>query len=281
MDDNRLIGFILAGENIINSVRNCSPRRQIRLFDYPLKKAERFGTYSAAEYFVSQMNSAALLSQGRLALDSDLLELETVLNGDGSEVSLGDLISEPANLTPRQSLRLVTPGIYWLPGANGRREQVISVTGVWGWHPDYLSAWQGVDTLSDAVTAGATILKVNEAGGVDENGMTPRFQAGQLLQLDKEFVVCLAVNTTSNALTVRRAQNGTTAVSHTLGTAIFIYRPPARIVQAATRIAVWLYRQKDANVFDKTTILNTGIAITPSALPTDVRDMLPPARIRL
>jgi len=279
-DDNRLIGFILAAENTINSVRVCSPRRQTRLFDYPIKKSEPFGVYSAAERFATQMNAALAITSGKLTLDADLLELEKVLNGDASEITT-DLVTEPANLYPKHNLRLVTPGIYWTPGQSGQREQVISVTGVWGWHPDYSNAWQIVDALTEAVNASATVFKVADADGPDENGMTPRFQAGQILSLHTEYVVCVAVDTALNTITVRRGQNGTVAAAHDLGDAISVYRPPAQIVQCATRIAVWLYRQKDANVFDKTTILNTGVAITPSALPTDARAMLPPARLSL
>ena len=280
-DDNRLAGFILAAENTINAARSCCPRRQTRLFDYPLKASEPFGVYAAADRFVSQMNAASLLGAGKLALDADLLELESVVNGDGREFAPGDLVSEPANLYPRQNLRLVRPGLCWLPGAGGQREQVISVTGVWGWHPDYSNAWQLVDSLAAGVDAATTSLRVTDVDGPDENGMTPRLQPGQLLRLDTEYLICTAVETATDLVTVRRAQNGTTAAAHASAGTLCVYRPPARIAQCATRIAVWLYRQKDANVFDKTTILNTGVAITPSALPTDARDMLPPARLSL
>lgn len=282
-DDNRLMGFILAAENIIDSVRSCAPRRETRLYDYPiLARRAALGAYSDAEHFVSQMNLAAQISSGKLPLDSDLLELENVTNGSGADIT-ANIVTEPANLYPRQSLRLVTPGVYWSMGADGRREQVISVTGVWGWNPAYASAWQPLDTLGKTVTASETTFEVTDAEGADENGITPRFFAGQLLRLDTEYVRVLSVTLGSapipDALIVRRAQNGTLAAAHAKDSVISVYRPPERIVQCATRIAVWMYRQKDANVFDKTTIMGTGIAITPSALPADAREMLPPRRV--
>ena len=69
--------------------------------------------------------------------------------------------------------------------------------------------------------------------------------------------------------------NGSTAAAHAQGVVITLYRPMETVKDAVVRLAVWKYRQKDANVFDKTTILQTGIAITPSAVPPDVLEKLP------
>ena len=280
-DDNRLTGFLLAAENTINAARSCTPRRQTRLFDYPLKRSGNFGIYPAAAGFVSQMNAAAQLGAGRLTLDADLLELEELLNGDGLPLPPDGVLCEPANLYPRQSLRLSDPALCWLPGPQGRREQAISVTGIWGWHPDYSNAWQPLDHLTAALDNSSASITVTDPAGPDENDMTPRFQPGQLLRLDTEYLLCTGAEASTQTLLLRRAQNGTAAAAHENGSLLYVYRPPARIVQCATRIATWLYRQKDANVFDKTTILNTGLAITPAALPTDAREMLPPARMSL
>lgn len=284
-DDNRLLGFLLTAAATVDAVRPATPARQTLRFDYPIRRTDRFGAGFSAQNFVTQMNAVADYSAGRLALNADLLELESVTNGDGADIT-SDVVTESANLYPKQILRIVTPGVAWQPGANGQREQVIAVTGVWGWHPTYTSAWQGLDALSGSASASVTTLAVSDADGPDEHGLTPRFQAGQLIKVDSEYMGVSAVTATTgsaavNTLTVTRAQAGTVAAAHAIGAAVYVYRPPQRIVHATLRLATWLYRQKDANVFDKTTMLNTGVVITPSALPPDVREMLPPHRLTI
>jgi hypothetical protein len=274
-----LVSFLLAATRIIDNVRNCQPRRELHRYDYPLEKRNSFGAYSA-EWFVSQMNAVADLNANKLKLNADLLELETCVNGDTTDIT-ADLILDPAHFYPKHALRIVTPGISWKMGLNGRREQVISVQGVYGYHPDYSEAWQLVDSLAANITETATSLTVADADGADENGITPRFQAGQLLRIGTEYLSVKSVDVTTNVLGINRAQNGTLAAAHLMDSAVYVYRPLASTVHACTRLATWMYRQKDANVFDKATILNTGIQIIPSALPVDVRELLPPKRVSI
>jgi len=51
---------------------------------------------------------------------------------------------------------------------------------------------------------------------------------------------------------------------------------PDDIVQACRRAAAWLYRQKDAQVFDVTAQVATGAVTIRQELPRDVRDLLEP-----
>lgn len=52
--------------------------------------------------------------------------------------------------------------------------------------------------------------------------------------------------------------------------------PPADIVQAATRLAAYLYCQKDAQVFDVTAQPDMGIITVPQGIPRDVQMLLAP-----
>jgi hypothetical protein len=56
---------------------------------------------------------------------------------------------------------------------------------------------------------------------------------------------------------------------------------PADIAQAATRLAAWLYRQKDAQTFDTTAQTDMGIITVPQGLPKDVIRLLAPYRRQL
>jgi hypothetical protein len=53
---------------------------------------------------------------------------------------------------------------------------------------------------------------------------------------------------------------------------------PADIVQACERLAAYMYRQKDSQVFDVTADAETGAVTIPKGMPPDVRQMLLPYR---
>lgn len=51
---------------------------------------------------------------------------------------------------------------------------------------------------------------------------------------------------------------------------------PADIVQACLRLAGYYYRQKDAQVFDTTSIPEQGVMVIPQGIPKDVKLLLEP-----
>jgi hypothetical protein len=53
---------------------------------------------------------------------------------------------------------------------------------------------------------------------------------------------------------------------------------PADIVQATERLAAYMYRQKDSQVFDVTADAETGQLIIPKGIPADVKQILQPYR---
>lgn len=60
----------------------------------------------------------------------------------------------------------------------------------------------------------------------------------------------------------------------------FSFAPPADIVQICIRLAAYLYRQKDAQVFDVLGQAATGTLTLPSGVPSDIRQMLDNYRVR-
>jgi hypothetical protein len=287
-DDVKLQGFIRGASRFVDTYcgRRFDARRETRLLDYPLQVRSAFGVYDASSW-VTMMNAAGDLGAGVLRLDDDLLSVETLLNGDGAAIAPDAYVLEPANASVHHTIRLLSnAGLAWLPGAGGRREQVISITGLWGSHPNYPGdAWiDSGDTVANdpSLSASSTALTVANASGAAADLQQPRLQAGQLLQIGSEFASVQAVNYTTNVVTIKRAANGTVAALHAKGAAIAIYRPPESIVMAVLRLVAWRYTQKDANSFDREAILGTGIAITPSAVPPDVLALLPaPKPLRL
>lgn len=175
-------------------------------------------------------------NRSELLLADDLLTLQSLTNGDGTAIALEDVVQ-------------VSSGVLIL--TNGATftyvntvEKAITVTGIWGYHPNGSSAWvDSDDTVQDAsLSSSASTITVTDA----DAGTSPRFQIGQLLRIEDEYLVITGVNTSTNILTVERGAQGTTATTHANGTAIEIYKVPSDIVQLTLRWALWLYREPDS-----------------------------------
>lgn len=147
--------------------------------------------------------------------------------------------------SPTQLLVINPNGSY---GSFYAGRRAVRIAGVWGWHRRYAThAWASVDALAAQVTASATSLTVADADGTDERGATPRFQVGQLVRLESEFCLVTAVATVTNALTVRRGQNGSTAAVHAQGTALEVWRADETMQQATLiQAARWFKRGQSA-----------------------------------
>jgi len=122
----------------------------------------------------------------------------------------------------------------------GRR--AVKIVGIFGYADDRATAWESsTDSVQDnPLAAGATLVTVTDADGLDQLGFSPRFQAGQLLRCESEYWECSSVDATLNKLTIARGRNGTTDASHIQAKVIDIWRPPAPMKQAAMISAVRL-----------------------------------------
>ncbi len=90
----------------------------------------------------------------------------------------------------------------------------------------------------------------------------------------------VAANSGTNALTVVRGANGSTAASHAAGTPISIYAPPADIAEIALRWAGWLYKMEDAGDFGSASAEPAiGSIAVPPAIPPDLVEMLASLRL--
>lgn len=261
--------------------RRFDVRQETRTYDYPVEIREALGLYDI-EAWVARWN---VVSEGymrkRLRLDDDLLSLTTLTNGDDTTISASDYVLDPANKYPKHSIKLVGDDTNWQLPTGGQREQVIDVTGLWGYHRRYSDkAWiDTLDTVQDnPLSSSATSLTVSDADGDAGDGEGTRFQAGNMIKIGSEYLDVVSVNTSTNVLTVVRGYNGTTAAEHAQGITIYVYRPMENIVRAAKRWVKYVYRQKDVDTMDTAHILGTGVRITPSMIPPDVVALLPSPR---
>lgn len=188
-----------------------------------------------------------------LVLIDDLLELETVVNGDGNVIAPEKIMTIPdvAQDGPIGLLQLLDGEAFvWEQSP----VQAITISGIWGWHDRWSQAWRASsDSLQDAaLDSDTTTLTVTDADGVDAHGTAPRFQVGQLLRLENEYVSVIGVDVETNLLTVLRGANGTVAAAHDQYTPIEIYQPPLDVEILCLRWALWLYKEPDNRPFSST-----------------------------
>jgi hypothetical protein len=230
--------------------------------------------YTGRRFYPARASYAyTVRDPGLLLLGDDLLSLDTLTNGDGSAIT--DYHLHPARVSVKSSIALDRAQTAFVH--DGDPVDAITAVGIWGFHPDWAQAWanSGDTVQNNPLAAGATTLTVSDADAVLPTGYGARFAAGQLLRLDDEYAHLLAVNATTNTLTVARGVNGTPATSHAQGTPVETYQVPADIEQVCLRVAAWLYKQRDAGYAQAAGGLRGQIAVLP-ALPPDVEQTLAP-----
>jgi hypothetical protein len=110
-DDANIDDIIESASRTIDTetMRTFYGRSEVRLFDVPDNSRE-------------------------LRVDDDLLAVDTLTNGDGTEITSTDYILLPANTSPKYVIKLKqSSAYYWTFDGNGNTEQVISVDGTWGY----------------------------------------------------------------------------------------------------------------------------------------------------
>lgn len=208
----------------------------------------------------------------------DLLELTSVVDGVGT--------------VDAASINLLGGGPYYgleVDATKGFlsyatvKAQAITVTGIWGWHDDWSHAWK---SSGDAIPVGgitdaATTFTVADADGVDSWGLSPRFQVGQLLKVDAEYMHLVGVNTITNTLTVVRAANGSTAAAHLVGATISVFMPLFDLDEICLRLAAFYFAQ-DSTDLGRVAIDVLGNKALAARVPPDIMTTLEPyCRVRI
>lgn len=176
--------------------------------------------------------------------DLDLLEVTTLLNGDGSTITSTQYVIYPANHYPKRKIELkLSSGIVWLLSNAGDYNQAISLTGVFGHHQDYTNAWNSVDTLNGAISSSATSLTLNISGSL---------RGGDLIKIDSEFIYTSSVSGVT--ATVVRSVNGSTAAAHSNAASISVWQQFE--LEMVCRVGVLAYERLKNNPVGET--INVG-----------------------
>ena len=204
-----------------------------------------------------------------LWLDDDLLEITTLTNGDDSTLSDSDYNLMPINNSPRYAIKLMEASTeIWDLDPAGNSEGVIDVLGVWGYHPNYaLRAWATGSTVSDDSNVGVADTTIASASGT-------LFEAGHIIKIDSEMLRVTSIST--NALTVVRGENGSTAAAHDDGSTIYIWTPHPPVVTACKQIVQNEYKRRYGDNPGSTTATVTaaGVLLTPDSIPGSAAEII-------
>jgi hypothetical protein len=175
------------------------------------------------------------VSKTELLLGDDLLELIALEDANGS------IPFEDVELLPARGVASVLRlknGRYFTPGETG-------VSGIWGWHDEWERAWQssGDGVEDNPLSPTAVDISVQDADGEDGLLEKPRFQAGQLIAIEDEYIRVLHVDTVMNRLRVQRGVGGTQTAPHNRYDPIVVYHPAHDVRDLTVRWAAWLYKQ--------------------------------------
>jgi len=184
-----------------------------------------------------------------LTLPADLLSLQT-LTMDGVAISTNVIEVVGGTLLRRTDGELFRAG-------------EAAIVGLWAYHYAPDSAWRLSGTaLTLPINTSTETLSVVDTTGADTAGEAPRLMTGHLARMGSELLRVTA--TTSNTVTVRRAVNGTTAVSQSSGALLETFTPDAAAESLGYRWAAWLYREADGE----------SARAVPDALRADARALM-------
>jgi hypothetical protein len=174
-----------------------------------------------------------------LQLDAPLCAITSVAIGDTTLIST-DYRLFPYGETPSFELQRKRDTGTWFEYED--TDDLYAVTGTWVSRSRYdTEGWiDSNDTVTaTALTSTATSLTVTDADGVDDNLVTPRFSAGQIIRIESEYCIVTAVNTTTNTLTITRGARGTTAAAHDTTTTIYTFNVEPEIVRACQLVTLF------------------------------------------
>ena len=246
-----------------------------------LRRASRsVDRYTKRQFFPSEVTLRNNLPEGDvLRFDFDILEVKGLsdLNG-ASEIDSGAyFVSAGANYDRTPYDRIV---LDYQSGSvfkySGTDQQAVHTNAIIGYHEDYGNAWvnSGASLTSlVGLATGKTTINVSGSAGENLLGDKPRFEEGNVIKIDEEFMHVIAGNGASG-LDVIRAANGTTASAHAASTAVFVFEPMQDIEFATTRLAAMEYHQSLAPYTGRVIALQFGTIENHERYPPDVLEIL-------
>lgn len=212
-----------------------------------------------------------------LMIGSPLLSL-TGVSANGQTLTIGTNVQAyPVDSIPYYQLQLLGDAWwswYRVYCSDVRGVQYASITGIWGFNTDYANAWLVVDavTTTAITTTTATTFTVADVDGDNPLGEAPRISAGNVIQIDSEWMDVIGTDDVTNTVTVVRGVNGSTAATHAIGAEVSVYLVEEPIRRACTRQAAYMYARKGS--YDTTRISDFSTITFPKDMLDEVNELL-------
>jgi hypothetical protein len=257
--------------NKILPKRRFYPAYETRYFPHPVS--------SSGSVLVPQSRGSA----AQLRLCDDLLAIDTLTtNNGGTTVTSPDyfLYKWPGRVQPGpfDTIGLLAGGTITAFESDSNPMNANAVTGWWGYHEDWANAFENSQqtVVDDPLSDSATTLTVTDVDADDINGLPNVFQSLQLLRIEDEYLWASKADPSTDTITVVRGVNGTTAVEHLQGTAVYIYRPMEEIKLGLEYLAMHLYKRKDSvgTPDQRPLAAAKGLLVFPASMPKEVTDII-------
>lgn len=205
-----------------------------------------------------------------LQLDTDLLEVISLTNGDGTSIPSTEYKfrngDKPANRSPYGAIRLIDNSTYyWSNDGAGDTHDVITLVGITGYHDRYSTAWTTVTTANEALDASETEYTVTSSADIT---------VGDLIRFDNEFGYVSAVGS-ATSITNSRGENGSTATTHLTGINVKVWQVMEDAKNACIEIANNAYHRrfgKSNGSMERVTA--AGIVLMPLDIPKMAQDFI-------
>lgn len=250
--------------------RGQSPTNDIvddSVIEHLLKSASRFFDSQTRRWYYPRIETRYydVPASRQLDLDGDLLEVITLTNGDGTSIASSEYRLEGRNIYPKWAITLKgSSTTSWEADSDSNVERVIAVTGIWGYHDRYVSAWLAGGAAAEALDTSETGYDVAAGGS---------FAVGNLIRFDNEFGYVSAY--ASDSLTTTRGENGSTAASHLTAITIYIWQVMDEVKQAVLGIALQAYKQRfGQSASQNATVTAAGVVLTPKDVPAFAADTI-------
>ena len=209
--------------------------QQRRPYFFPYNEARQF---RVTGYHVNSNDNTFQIKDNLLALTS--------LSVAGTAITAVE--AWPTLETPYHYLRLTNISDSWQAYCTSDASpNFATITGVWGMHRDYTNAWLSVDALAAAIAnTTVTTFTVADVDGYDAYYRLPRLSAGQLIKIDDEYMEVTHTDTATNIVTVRRGIHGTTAATHLISAAVYVWQVEDTIRNEVARQCGYLYARMGA-----------------------------------
>lgn len=196
----------------------------------------------------------------------------TTATADGSAVT-SSAEGYPHGAPWFRQVRINSNGNRWYSYLSSCDYPDAVITGIWGYHSDYVNAWRNSGyTLSALISASATAFTVSNIDGDDPYGFSPAFSRGQLVRFGTgtDYGIITATDITTNIATMVRSVLGSTGVEQAAGTAIYVWQVEEPIRRITARQASFLLLRRGS--FESSNFDGVGTVQYPSDLLGELAD---------